>query len=104
MTPATVMSGEDGRTARCASASDSSSHFQRAVARCVSSQPTSWVRSSASKSGRVREGYKEGGMGVDATRGNVTFHLTCRRMRPPEHPSPRPCRPDTLAAMFLFRA
>ena len=51
--PATVMSGEVGTTTRWASSSDSPSHFIRTMPLWRSNQPSSWVRSSAVRSGRV---------------------------------------------------
>jgi hypothetical protein len=53
--PATVINGDVGNTARCSSAVASPSHFHRTNARCISSQPTNWVRSSATNGGRSRD-------------------------------------------------
>jgi hypothetical protein len=47
-----VITGEDGSSARRASASDTFSHFIATVARCQSSQPVSTVRSPAFPGGR----------------------------------------------------
>ena len=51
--PATVMSGEVGTTTRCASSSDSPSHFIRTMPRWRSNQPSSCSRSSAVRDGLV---------------------------------------------------